>query len=278
MNSVDIAILAIMGISCLTGIMRGFTREILGLFTWIGSAFAAYLTHPLATEYARQHISNPMIADGLSAVVLFIVFLILFSIITYNISSSIKGSFVSSIDRGLGLAFGVIRGSVIICSAEIAFSLFFPREIQSESIKSARFVPMTQRGADELLLMLPANWRNMLDQQSKNLQNATKTAVPAAQLLTPIIASPAPTDTTPAQQGAQDTQPNPQNETLAQQPSLGSTPLPKTSPRQVTPLDRDKAADSLSDLKPMAADIKGKEGTYDTRQQRELDRLIDTSE
>ncbi len=68
MNSVDIGILVIFGISCLAGFMRGFTREILGVFTWVGSAVATYIAVPLLGGIAKGYIANPMIADAVTAV------------------------------------------------------------------------------------------------------------------------------------------------------------------------------------------------------------------
>lgn len=310
MNGIDIAILTIMGLSCLMGIVRGLTKEVLGLFTWAGSAFAAYMTYPFAAEFAREHIANPMIADSVTAVGLFILFLIAFSIITFNISNAVRSSAIGGLDRGLGLAFGVVRGAVLICAAEIAFSLFISREAQSETIQSARFIPMVRRGSDEILLMLPTQWREMLDQQTKNLQNLGKTAGSAApQLLMPVV-PPSASIHTPAPDESKDASPTANGESQRQSTSLqqtpaypnalastdvsnaipqalqqgmgtpqaNRTPAPGLGNRNTTQADRDKTADSLSDLKPTAADIKGNEGTYDKRQQRELDRLIEASE
>lgn len=302
MNGIDIAILVIMGLSCLMGIIRGLTKEVLGLFTWAGSAFAAYMTYPLASVFARQHIANSMIADSITGIVLFILFLIIFSIITFNISNAVRSSSIGGLDRGLGLAFGVIRGSVLICAAEIAFSLFINREAQSESIQSARFIPMVRRGSDEILTTLPTQWREMLDQQTKNLQNlGTSLQSTPTQLLTPI--APATPSTggmssgtnggVPTPNGGVQSQSTPPQQTQKRPPahdtppalqqSMGNTPANQTPApgagyRIRTPMDRDKTADSLSDLKPSAADIKGSEGIYDKRQQRELDRLIDASD
>ena len=305
MNGIDIAILVIMGLSCLMGIIRGLTKEVLGVFTWAGAAFAAYMTYPLASEFARQHIANPMIADSVTGVVLFILFLIVFSVITFNISNAVRGSAIGGLDRGLGLAFGVVRGSVLICAAEIAFSLFINRESQSESFQSARFIPMVRRGSDEILTMLPSHWRETLDQQTRNLQNlGNSVQSPPSQLLMPVVpnttspsgvpggstgASSTPNETAQPQSVLPQQTQNPPLGTIPngippvlQQngtpPQVNRTPAPGMGNRTTSPMDRDKTADSLSDLKPTAADIKGNEGTYDKRQQRELDRLIDSSD
>ena len=280
MNSIDIAILTILGLSCLMGIFRGLTKEVLGLFTWVGSAVAAYALYPSVGEYARSQIANPMIADSITGVCLFIAFLILFSIIAFNISNMVRGSVMGSVDRGLGLAFGIVRGVVIICIAEITFSLFIPRESQSETIKSAQYVPIVRRGADEFLTMLPSHLREIMDQQSQKLQGTTNVLSihnAPSQLLTPL--SPKQPQSTLK---AQATPPlDTQSET--QTPAISPAPhhkdrTPASPQSKYTPVDPEKTAESLSQLKPKASISRGNEGVYDKRQQRELDRLIDTLE
>lgn len=265
MNTIDIAILVIMGLSCLMGIVRGLTREVLGLLTWAGAGFAAYTTYPLVSHFARGYIANTMIADTLSGVALFIIYLVVFSIIAFNISNAIRGSVVGSVDRGLGLAFGVARGAILICTIEIFFSLFILREAQSQNIQTARFVPMVRRGADELLTVLPANVREILDQQSQKIRNETLGHEPVtSQLLVPVdeqsrlkaqtvpAASPAPVE------------------------SIVEPMVPRPVRRPMTPADSQATVDSLSELRPQAV-VTGKRsnGEYDKRQQRELDRLIE---
>lgn len=285
MTGIDILILSIMGISCVMGIVRGVTREILGLLTWGGSAFAAYVTYPMGGEFAQNYIPNPMFADSAAALVLFILFLVIFSIITYNISSVVRASPVSGLDRGLGFAYGITRGAVLICAAEIAVSLFIPRESQSESFANARFVGMVRRGADELLMVFPVQWREMLDQQMNALQaNAAKAAVAeSTQLLLPVDAQKKQLSLKEQVTKLQDVVEENQKIQSSQQVKGQLQQAQKKEgqlslKQQRMPLDREKTADELSDLKPMAADIRGSEGTYDSRQKRELDRLIDASD
>jgi membrane protein required for colicin V production len=316
MNKIDIAILAIMGISCLMGVVRGITKEILGFFTWVGAGAAAYLTYPHVAVFARDYIANPMIADGVTGVVLFILYLIIFSIITFNISNAVRGSAVGGLDRGLGLVYGVVRGYILLCAIEIAFSLFISRETQSETIQSAQFVPIIRRGSDELVALLPTKWRETLDQQTRKLQAmGTQAEKDPGQLLAPI---------TPKEGGEQNKGANGylsegSGESSQFSPASGrkeqgsisegrqgAIPLERhsysgvssgarggdsgrgmMSPAQtstvsgkskMSPMDREKAAESLSDLKPSRVDIKGDEGVYDKHQQRELDRLIEASD
>ncbi len=257
MNSIDLAVLGIMALSCLIGIIRGVTKEVLSVFTWIGAGYAAYTFYPMASHMARGHIANPMIADGITGAVLFILFLIVFGIITVAISNAVKDSMVGGLDRSLGLAFGIFRGVFIICVVEIGFSLFVPREKQSDQIQNARFISMVRNGSDEIVSMLPLSARDMILTQTQKIQGIA----PLSGSIQDLVVVP---------------QPKPQNP-AHQELMNGIAPTrPQTVMQPAMPLDPQKAAEGLSMLKPQAQQSKA--DGYDNRQQRELDRMIETSE
>lgn len=276
MNAVDIGVLVVFGISCIAGFMRGFTRETLGLFTWLGSTMATYFALPLLGGIAREHITNPMIADAVTSLVLFIIFLIIFSLISGAIANSVKRSRLGSIDHAMGTVFGIIRAIVIICGVEIVLSTFTLRPHQSLSIQQARFTPMIRRGADNLAFLLPGNIRDFVAmQQSESLARVPSPPVTTTpQSVENIIAG--------AVQGAvTDSLVKNQSDHIKSllTPSSGvsqSQPPENIAilQSQKTPEDTEKTAESLANLTPQAMDVKGKDGDYNKRQRRDLDRLI----
>jgi len=257
MNSIDLAVLGVMSLSCLIGIIRGVTKEILSVFTWVGSAYAAYTFYPMASGLARGHIANPMIADGVTGAVLFIIFLVLFGVVTVAISNAVKDSMVGGLDRSLGLAFGIFRGVFILCVVEIGFSLFVQREKQSETVQNARFITMVRNGSDEIVSMLPLSVRDMIMTQTQKIQGIAPMSGTVQDLVIP-------------QPMVQPQQPH-QNLMNGLAPQRSQTIM-----QPVAPIDPEKAAEGLSMLRPQAQT--SKIDGYDNRQQRELDRLIETSE
>lgn len=279
MNSVDIGILIILGISCLAGFMRGFTREVLGLFTWAGSAFATYVAVPLVGGVTRGHIANPMMADAITAVVLFILFLIIFSIISGAVANSVKRSSLGSIDRSLGVSFGIARCVVIICSAEIILSTFTLRQNQADTIQNARFTPMVRRGSDNLVQWVPQNVRDFIaTQQSeafaktvphsngeKTVENVISDAIQGVAVESATSIAKNPTGT--LQKLLQ-----PAQGKSSQGHGAAVSSLPMTPHKQEE--DTEKTAESLARLTPQTMETKGKDGDYNTRQRRDLDRLV----
>lgn len=262
MNSIDLAILSIMALSCLMGLIRGFTKEILSLFTWAGSALAAYMLYPHAAGYVREHITNPMIADAITGIALFLVFLIIFGIITVAISNAVKDSMMGGIDRSLGLAFGIFRGVIAVCLIEIVFSLFINRDKQSETVQNAKFITMVRNGSDEIVSLLPLSLREMIMTQTQRIQGLAPLTGTASDLMLPHQ----PKKERDAQQD-----PHALLKEMAPKRSQNQTLHPQGKP------DPQKTTEGLASLKPRATQLKS-EGVYDNRQQRELDRLIETSE
>lgn len=168
-NSIDLAIILIIGISILIGILRGATREVLGIAAWIGAFAVVFYGLPLFRPLGRHYIHNPMIADAVVAGILFLLSLAVFILISRLISSGVKGTFFGALDRSLGLVFGFIRGVLIVCLVYLAMGFFYkPSEIP-ESITTARFMPWVAQGAFELKRLVPKDYLPHDLKQSKTI-------------------------------------------------------------------------------------------------------------
>lgn len=298
MTGIDFAILGVLLSSILMGLWRGFTRELLGLFTWAGSAAATYFTLPLARGIARSHIANPQIADTLTVVVLFIVFLIIFSITSNIIASAIRNSTLGGIDRSLGLGFGILRGVILICIGEVILTAVTPRPSQGPSIQNARFIHFARRGGDTLMAIIPDNWReqlntlalkpvdtqpkaspvgpdlsdqaqnilNLLDQQKNAPSSNHSSQQPGSPPSAPNAANPPHQGSAPSALGGVIVPHISPQATAAGVPTARSVPIPVEDPQ--------KTAESLANLRPQAIDTKKEDADYDVRQRRDMDRLI----
>jgi membrane protein required for colicin V production len=119
----DAALLAVIAVSGLVAMYRGFTREVLSILSWLLAALALLYFikyhRGLAEELARQF-SNPVqtvhiyIAQVALGAVIFLFVLIVVHLITSHISDTVLDSRVGAIDRIFGLIFGVIRGFVLV--------------------------------------------------------------------------------------------------------------------------------------------------------------------
>jgi len=119
----DAVLLAVVAVSGLVAMYRGFTREVLSILSWLAAAAAAfYVTFyhvPLAESLAGAFVSPPQQMHSIIArigigTVVFLVVLIVVHLITSHISDTVLDSRVGAIDRILGFLFGAARGFILV--------------------------------------------------------------------------------------------------------------------------------------------------------------------
>src|SRR6476619_2758123 len=97
----DGIVLGITLFSAVLAMVRGFSREVLSVVSWAGSAYAAYKLYPVGLPYAKNFIADEKIAMVASAAVNFLVALIVISFITMKIADFIIDSRIGALDRTL---------------------------------------------------------------------------------------------------------------------------------------------------------------------------------
>lgn len=153
LNPVDIAVIAVLGVSALMAFARGFVREVLSVAAWVGAAFATITFFPILTPFVRQRIDTQYLADGVTILAIFTVSLIVLSMATHAISGRVQESSLSAIDRSLGFAFGVVRGAVLV-SLVYMFALWLWPD-QPAWLRDAKSRPFLAVGAETLRDLLP---------------------------------------------------------------------------------------------------------------------------
>lgn len=264
MQMFDVAVLAIVLISALMGLVRGITRELLSILAWLGATLTTYLTLPLVQHLARQQIANPMMADGITAVVVFIVFLILFSLVSHFFSGVVRQSALGGIDRSLGFGFGIVRGAFLICLLEITLGSFVNRHNQPEAIKNSRFISLIYQGSDIIFPLMPKSLQDFITKhQQKHGPNADGNG--EGIITSPLENAVGQLVENQIKQGI--TQAIPLNPSLA-------VPSPAKNP-----VDSQKAAEELAHLKPKAAPLSPEASpNYSKKQRLDMERLLEQEE
>ncbi len=114
MHWLDIVFLAIVAISTGISIFRGFIKEVLSLLAWIAAFFIAKHFYMQAETYLASSIDNPTARSVLAWLGLFLGSLLTFGLINHFIAKLVSKLGLSSVDRMLGMAFGALRGVLII--------------------------------------------------------------------------------------------------------------------------------------------------------------------
>lgn len=154
LTAFDVGIGVLVLISAILATARGFTREILSLATWAGSAAIAAYAYFGHKEIARGYIAEPIVADIVTVLGTFIVALIILHLITMRIADFVVDSRIGPLDRTLGFIFGVARG-VLIAVVVVVFGLWLMPSNLPSWAKDSRSLPVLQNLGNSLIALLP---------------------------------------------------------------------------------------------------------------------------
>ena len=144
--------------SAVLAMVRGFSREVLSVASWVAAAFAAYYFYPLLLPYAQDYTTSTTVAMIGSAALIFLVALIIVSFITMKIADFIIDSRVGALDRTLGFVFGAARGLLLVVVGMLFFNwLVQDPERQPTWVVEAKSKPLLDQLGTQLVNMLPDN-------------------------------------------------------------------------------------------------------------------------
>ena len=141
---IDYAILAIVGISGVISLMRGFIKEALSLAGWVAAFWIALAFCGPAATLLDEYVTVPSARLAIAFAVLFIGVLLLCGILLRMAGLLVERTGMSGTDRTLGIVFGVMRGIVIVGLLVLLAGL---TPLPGESLVASVGVPASFRGA-----------------------------------------------------------------------------------------------------------------------------------
>ncbi len=179
-NPVDILVALVMLISALLALSRGAVREILGVSAWIGAALVAVFAFPHVRPYPRQWVADnwpefdlgETLADAATALVLFLVALIIFTIVNQMISGYVQRSRMGTLDRSVGFIFGLLRGAVLVCLAYMLF-VWAVKEPEDRPpwVEEAKATPYIRMGAEMIRQIAPDELRSRTERTAEDTKH-----------------------------------------------------------------------------------------------------------
>ncbi|MEM6901706.1 MAG: CvpA family protein [Pseudomonadota bacterium] len=152
---VDLAAIATLLLSGLLALFRGFTKEFFQVVNVVAALAAAATGLPLALPYAEQVLPSGWIANAVTGIVIFIVVAAIMALISGQIAKAIRKSSLSTLDRSLGFAFGLVRGMLIVCLAYIVLLLISNPKSVEATLGEARSGNLILLGANTIIQLMP---------------------------------------------------------------------------------------------------------------------------
>jgi len=150
----DGILLAVTLFSAVLAMVRGFSREVLSVVSWVVAAAAAYKFYPQLVPFVEQYTTSKIVVVVASAGVIFLVVLIVVSVITMKIADFIIDSRIGPLDRTLGFVFGAARGVLLVAVAMLFFD-WLAGPNPPGWIAGAKSKPMLDSIGDQIINLLP---------------------------------------------------------------------------------------------------------------------------
>lgn len=166
----DLLVIGIVLLSALLASVRGFTREVLAIGSWVIAAIAAYAFHPRVLEFLEPHIANRQIALAAAIAAVFLVTLVIVTMITVKLSDLILDSSIGALDRTLGFLFGAARGFLIAAVAFLFFDKLVGEKQYPDWVRDAKLRPLLKESGDQLIALLPTDAGFLEKLKAKALQ------------------------------------------------------------------------------------------------------------
>ncbi|MBI1395356.1 MAG: CvpA family protein [Betaproteobacteria bacterium] len=119
----DIAVFAVVGISVLLGVMRGFIKEVMSLLSWIVAFVLARRFGPAAGTFLPPAIQPAELRLAIGFVGILVASLLVLWLVTYLVNEVFKATGLTGVNRTLGAAFGLARGLFISVVAVLVAGL-----------------------------------------------------------------------------------------------------------------------------------------------------------
>lgn len=149
LTNIDWIILAVVGLSSLLALTRGFLREAISLFSWAAAFVIAGKFHEQVAKLLT-FFNDEMTRTVLSVLGLFLGTLLVTSLIGNLATSLMSKAGLSYIDRLLGMVFGLLRGILVLAAVLAFMQILFRMHIlsfmaEASWFKDSLFIPELSR-------------------------------------------------------------------------------------------------------------------------------------
>ncbi len=161
MTNIDLLILGIVAMSMLIGYFRGFFPEVIGVATWVVAALGAVHLSGFVEPHIAGKMGSPVVEMWTARAIMFVLIMIVGGLAGQLVSLVVDKAGLSGTDKILGLAFGLIRGAVVIGVLVIFAQLIgFPKDPWwSES----KLLPFGESMATGIRTLLPDQLAQFVD-------------------------------------------------------------------------------------------------------------------
>jgi len=160
---VDYGILLVLVLSCVLSTLRGMTRELLGLIGWVVSILVANFTAPQIEDPIVDFLQIKGLGAALAWALPFAASVVVWFILASVMAPALTRVGFASLDRWLGVLFGIIRGfGLVLIVFVIAVFGTDGEENLPKIVKDSQSTPLLSRSAHYFSDFVPEDYRDQL--------------------------------------------------------------------------------------------------------------------
>jgi len=120
---IDLFIIAVIVLSALISLVRGFVKESISLVTWVVAGVLALRYYAPMADLLEPFINSVNLRQWVGGGILFIATLVVGAIVNFIVSQLVSKTGLSGTDKTLGVVFGAARGVLIVTMLVLLASL-----------------------------------------------------------------------------------------------------------------------------------------------------------
>lgn len=197
MNVADILILAVLALSLLFGLLRGFVSEVLSLACWIAAFWAAWMFGDRVAAFYGGWLQQPTARIIAGYVTCFLGVLLVGALIGWLVHKLLDRGGLRGGDRFLGMLFGLARGIVLVTFVVLMLGFTaLPRE--AAWWRQSTLLPVFETGAAWVAQELPPEVTHYLEVGGRSLPALSEVPISTLQRVASPLVTPAAASTAPA--------------------------------------------------------------------------------
>jgi membrane protein required for colicin V production len=144
---VDLVIVLVIGLSVITGIIRGFVKELVALGVWAAAIGLGYYYADLLVPWVSPWIHDPMLSKVAGFIIILFSTILVGGMMNAFLGFLLQRSGLNGTDRVLGMGFGFCRGVFIITLLMVVLKVtaLGHDDYRQQSLLYAKFDPLVDR-------------------------------------------------------------------------------------------------------------------------------------
>jgi membrane protein required for colicin V production len=169
MTEIDYVLIAIVSLSSIFGLWRGFIREILTMANGTFAIIGTILLFPTSYVFFSTQSEDKMFVIGASTVGVFILITIFMAIVNFLILKIIRPDLFKIIDKPAGFLLGFARGAFIPLLTFTLFSSVMTKDQYPQMLKDSYSLASLEAGAEIFKNLFPGYVDNLEDVIKKQI-------------------------------------------------------------------------------------------------------------